>query len=77
MAHWDTDETEGKSQEDFARLLGPDKGRTIVVYCGFIQCTRSHNGAAWAVRLGYTDVYRYPGGIFAWKGAGYPVEKAE
>jgi rhodanese-related sulfurtransferase len=44
-----------------------------VIYCGFVKCTRSHNGAAWAVRNGYTNVYRYPGGIFAWKGAKYPV----
>jgi len=23
----------------------------------------------WAKKLGYENVYRYPGGIFAWKGA--------
>ena len=37
------------------------------------SCGRSHNGAAWAVTQGYQQVYRVPGGIFAWKGAGYPV----
>jgi hypothetical protein len=35
-----------------------------------------------AIRIGLTrnneiDGYRHPGGIFAWKGAKYPVEKAE
>ncbi|MGD8334165.1 MAG: rhodanese-like domain-containing protein [Desulfobacterales bacterium] len=49
----------------------------MVIYCGFVKCTRSHNGAAWAVKLGYKNVYRYPGGIFAWKGADFPVEKVE
>ena len=58
-------------------MLGPDKDRTIVVYCGFVKCTRSHNGAMWAVKLGYKNVYRYPGGIKAWKEADYPVEKVK
>jgi rhodanese-related sulfurtransferase len=58
-------------------LLGPDKSQKIVFYCGFTKCTRSHNGALWAVKLGYTNVYRYPGGIKAWMEAGYPVDKEE
>jgi rhodanese-related sulfurtransferase len=73
----DSKETDGKSQEDFIMLLGNDKNKTIVIYCGFVKCTRSHNGAAWVVKLGYKNVYRHPGVIFAWKGAKYPVEKAE
>ena len=77
MNTWDTQETDGKTQADFIELLGGDKDKTIVIYCGFVKCTRSHNGAAWAVKLGYNNVYRYPGGIFAWKGADYPVEKAK
>jgi rhodanese-related sulfurtransferase len=77
MDQWDINETDGKSHDDFIKLLGSDKDKPIVVYCGFVKCTRSHNGAAWAVKLGYKKVYRYSGGIFAWKGAKYPVEKAE
>jgi len=77
MTEWDIKETDGRTKADFEKLLGPDKEKTVVIYCGFVKCTRSHNGAAWAVKLGYKHVYRYPGGIFAWKGAGYPVDKAE
>ena len=77
MIEWDTLETDGKSREAFIKLLGNDKNKTIVVYCGFVKCTRSHNGAAWAVKLGYKNVYRHPGGIFAWRGAKYPVEKVK
>ena len=77
MATWDTKETDGKSTDDFMALLGSDKDKTIVVYCGFVKCTRSHNGAAWARELGYKNVYRYSGGIYAWRGAGYPVEKSD
>ncbi len=56
------------------KLLGSDKARKIVFYCGFTKCGRSHNAAKWAKVLGYTNVYRHPGGIKAWHEAGYPVE---
>lgn len=74
MNSWTTSETDGKSKEDFINMLGEDKKRTVVIYCGFVKCTRSHNGAMWAVKLGYSNVYRYPGGVFAWKGAKYPLD---
>jgi thiosulfate/3-mercaptopyruvate sulfurtransferase len=77
MDEWDINVTNGKTKDDFLGLLGNDKDKLIVIYCGFVKCTRSHNGAAWAVKLGYKNVYRYPGGIFAWKGAGYPTEKVD
>jgi thiosulfate/3-mercaptopyruvate sulfurtransferase len=77
MEKWDAKDTDGKSEADYAKLLGPDKDKTIVIYCGFVKCTRSHNGAVWAKKLGYKNVVRFPGGIFAWKGAGYPVEAAK
>ena len=77
LKEWDSKETDGKSQEDYAKLLGPDKNKKIIVYCGFVKCTRSHNGAVWAKKLGYTNVYRHPGGIFAWRGADYQVEAGE
>ncbi len=77
MLNWDSKETDGKSVEDFKALLGADVNKTIVIYCGFVKCTRSHNGAVWAKKLGYKNVLRFSGGIFAWKGAKYPVESAQ
>ena len=71
MDEWDSGQTDNQTIEQFAALLGDDKSKTLVFYCGFVKCGRSHNAAAWAVKLGYTNVYRYPGGIFAWKGAGF------
>lgn len=66
---------DAEAKAKFEKLLGPDKNKKIVFYCGFTKCTRSHNGALWAKKLGYTNVYRYPGGIMAWMEAGYPVAK--
>ena len=64
-------------KESLEKLLGPDKTRKIVFYCGFTKCGRSHNAAALAVKLGYTNVWRQPGGIKAWMEAGYPVDKVQ
>jgi thiosulfate/3-mercaptopyruvate sulfurtransferase len=66
-----------KTKAALEKLLGPDKERLIVFYCGFVKCTRSHNGAMWAVRLGYKNVYRHPGGIKAWDEADYPISKVD
>lgn len=76
MPEW-KDESCSGTQADFQKLLGEDKQRRLIFYCGFVKCLRSHNGAAWARKLGYTNVVRQPGGIFAWKGKGYETESAE
>jgi len=77
MDAWNAKETDGKSEADFKKLLGSDLDKTVVIYCGFVKCTRSHNGALWAKKLGYKNVYRYSGGIFAWKGAGFEDEQVK
>jgi rhodanese-related sulfurtransferase len=68
-------ELNDKTREAYLKLLGPDKERLLVIYCGFTKCGRSHNGALWAKRLGYANVFRHPGGIKAWGQADYPVDK--
>ncbi|MFA5111091.1 MAG: rhodanese-like domain-containing protein [Desulfobaccales bacterium] len=70
-------EIDDAAKAKFEKFLGPDKDKTLVFYCGFVKCTRSHNGAMWAVKLGYKNVYRCPGGIKAWDEAGYPVAKGD
>ncbi len=70
-------EMDDKKKAEFLKLLGPKKDRLIVFYCGFVECTRSHNAAMWAVNLGYKNVYRFPGGIMGWAQAGYPTAKGE
>jgi rhodanese-related sulfurtransferase len=77
MEIWDAKETDGKSKKDYEALLGADKHKTIIIYCGFVKCTRSHNGAMWAKNLGYKNIFRFSGGIFAWQGAKYPTDKVK
>jgi thiosulfate/3-mercaptopyruvate sulfurtransferase len=66
-------ELDDATKTRFLALLGPDQERRLVFYCGYTKCTRSHNGAMWAVNLGYKNVYRHPGGILAWKQAKFPI----
>jgi thiosulfate/3-mercaptopyruvate sulfurtransferase len=66
-----------KTKAAFEKILGLNKNSLIIIYCGFTKCTRSHNGAMWAVKIGYKNVYRYPGGIKAWAEAEYPIEKVQ
>lgn len=77
MDQWDKTKTDGKTEVDFKKVLGNNMNKTVIVYCGFVKCTRSHNGAMWAKKLGYKNVYRHPGGIFAWKGAGFRTESVK
>jgi thiosulfate/3-mercaptopyruvate sulfurtransferase len=70
-------EMDDDAKAKFEKFLGPDKDKTLVFYCGFVKCTRSHNGALWAEKLGYKNVYRYTGGIKAWMEADYPVAKGD
>jgi rhodanese-related sulfurtransferase len=72
---WEKDVADGSpSQDDYRAVLGSDPDKKIVIYCGFTKCGRSHNAAVWAKALGYTNVYRAPGGITAWKDLGYPYK---
>lgn len=77
MGAWIAKETDGKSIKDYEALLGEDKHKSIIIYCGFVKCTRSHNGAMWAIKLGYKNVFRFSGGIYAWQGAKYKTEKVK
>ncbi|MDQ0508808.1 PQQ-dependent catabolism-associated CXXCW motif protein [Aedoeadaptatus ivorii] len=68
------EEVTPEQKEAFIQALGTDKAKTIVLYCGFVDCERSHVGAMIAKEEGFTNVLRQPGGIGAWLDAEYPVE---
>lgn len=70
---WNENSMGERKIEEFESFLGSDKNRKIVFYCGYVKCPRSHNGAVFAKQLGYTNVVRYPGGIDAWRGAGFAL----
>lgn len=67
------DEVKPEQKEALLKALGDNKDKKIVMYCGFVQCARSHTGAVIAKQEGYKNILRYPGGIYAWIDAGYPT----
>jgi thiosulfate/3-mercaptopyruvate sulfurtransferase len=64
-----------EDKERLLRVAGNDKERTLVIYCGFVACRRSHIGAKLLVDNGFKNVYRYPAGITGWGEAGYSLVK--
>lgn len=57
---------------DAVELL--DKNETVIVHCSGPACTASKIAAEKLDSLGFTDVWRYTGGIEDWKAAGYCME---
>lgn len=64
------DQIQDKLAGELDRLTGGDKARPIVTFCRSSECWLSYNAALRAVKLGYTNVLWYRGGINAWKEAG-------
>ena len=62
-------------KDNLLKVAGSDKEKTIVIYCGFVACRRSHIGAQILIENGFKNVYRYPAGIIGWQEAGYPITK--
>lgn len=53
------------------KLLPKDKSTLVVFYCQGVTCNLSPGSAAKAVKLGYTNVKVYKGGIPAWQEKNY------
>jgi len=64
-----------KHKDNLAAALPADKNALIVAYCGSPSCGAYARAAEAAVKLGYTNVRHYAGGISGWKEAGEPTEK--
>jgi len=62
-------------KKDLASVLPADKGALVVAYCGSPSCGAYARAAEAAVKLGYTNVKHYAGGIAGWKEAGEPTER--
>ena len=71
---WQTKKIKGAKTK---KVKVVNKDKKIVVYCGFVKCQRSHQGAMFLVKQGFKNVYRYPGGISAWVDANNNVEGSD
>lgn len=69
---WTEKELTQGDRDNLLKIVGPDREQTIVVYCGFIKCRRSHIASKILADHGYRNVYRYPWGITTWREMAYP-----
>ncbi len=64
------DEVQKRLARTLAQGSGGDRARPMVFFCANARCWLSYNAALRAVRLGYTGVRWYRGGIDAWGRSG-------
>lgn len=72
-------ETQNREVQFTEILAGavPNKAAPVVFFCLSYECWLSYNAALRAIRLGYSKVYWYRGGIDAWKAAKLPVVRVK
>jgi rhodanese-related sulfurtransferase len=63
-----------ENEESLPTILGEDKEKLIVVYCGSPSCEAYLAAAVAVQQLGYTNVKHLPAGISGWITAGKPTE---
>jgi len=58
---------ESRFAKAIAAFAGGDKSRPMVFFCVDSECWLSYNAALRAIKLGYTNVMWYRGGIASWR----------
>jgi len=70
-----------RTQQEFGAFLqqttAGSKEVPLVFYCLSNQCWMSYNASLRAIRMGYTNVLWYRGGIEAWKAAGQRTQPVQ
>ena len=64
-----------ESMEEAAQEIDPQE--EVIVYCSNPLCPVSVQAYRTLERLGFTNVYRYAGGLTEWLEAGYPLEGSQ
>lgn len=51
------------------------KDKLLIIYCGGLKCDQADILAETLVGMGFTNVNVFPGGMDAWRPAGYPLDE--
>ncbi len=70
------DDTQRQFGQYLQQATRGNREHPLVLYCASPQCWMSYNAALRAIKLGYTNVLWYRGGLQFWKQAGQPVDRA-
>ncbi len=64
-----------ETDADSLKMIVADKDQPIVFYCSNVDCPASQVAAVKAQKIGYSSLYKYPGGIEDWRAKGLPIVK--
>ncbi len=53
------------------------KDKLLVLYCGGVKCDQADQLAETLVGMGFTNIHIFPGGMDAWRPAGYPIDETK
>jgi PQQ-dependent catabolism-associated CXXCW motif protein len=67
------DDIEKRLARDLKALAKNNMAMPLVFFCEGSKCWESYNAALRALKIGFTHVYWYRGGLTAWQEAGLPV----
>ncbi|MCP5426175.1 MAG: sulfurtransferase [Gammaproteobacteria bacterium] len=67
------EEKDRRFGEALKKLTGGDPNKPLVFYCLDARCWLSYNAALRAQHWGYSNIYWYRGGIYAWWKADLPI----
>jgi PQQ-dependent catabolism-associated CXXCW motif protein len=69
-----TDDVQRRLSRELKSAAKGNLSTPVVFFCEGAQCWESYNAALRALKIGFTDVYWYRGGIFSWEQAGLPMK---
>ncbi|MGE8066019.1 trypsin-like serine protease [Pseudomonas sp. NPDC089569] len=69
-----SDAIQQRFEQDLSKLTGNDKTRELVFYCHHAKCWLSYNSALRAIKLGYSNVRWFRGGLNTWALLGLPLD---
>ncbi len=65
------------SLDDLAAIAKLDRARPTVFLCNGPECWKSYKAAREALKMGFTSVYWFRGGMPEWRARGLPVSRAD
>lgn len=66
-----------KTDAEHLAKIAPAKDTPIAFYCSSVECPASKAAAHQAHDAGYTNLYKYPGGLKDWEEKGLPIVTVE
>jgi rhodanese-related sulfurtransferase len=68
------DDVQRRLSSDLKAAVNNNLAMPVVFFCEGSACWESYNAGLRAEKIGFTKVYWYRGGLFAWKAAGFPLK---